>query len=93
MQNTRTMGFVVAGVGLLLTCCLCPLALNNALVIATSSGNPRDIFSLYGQIFSTKLGNLTLSNYVIVGQEGCATVLALAILVGGVLIARAKKLS
>jgi hypothetical protein len=88
MKNTKNLGILVAVLGLLLTCAVCPLALNNVLVIATSGGRPQDILSLYGLVFppQARLGNILISTLVITGQEACATVLALAALVIGVML-------
>ena len=83
-DKQRNISIGVAVSGLLLLCCICPLALNSWLFILTSSGNPRDRVSLYSQLFATTVGNLPLSNYVTGLQFLCASVLALVVLVLGV---------
>jgi hypothetical protein len=84
MNSRKNIGIVVAVLGLLLTCCLCPLALNNLYLLATRQ-------SLYGQMFSTRMGNWTLATYVTSGQLACAGILALIVLVIGIVVfAQAK---
>ena len=91
-DKQRNISIGVAVSGLLLVCCLCPLVLNSWLFILTSSGNPRDRISLYGQLFTTTVGNLPLSNYVTGLQYLCASVLALVVLVLGVVaVMQARK--
>jgi len=89
MKNSKNVGIILVVLGLLLTCAVCPLALNNVLVIATSGGRPQDIFSFYGKIFPSSpfFGNVFLSTVVITTQESCAVVLAIATLAIGVMIA------
>lgn len=92
MQKSRNMGIAMAILGLLLTCCLCPMAINSLLLIATSTGRPTDVVSLYGRIFAERMGNLTLSSYVIAAQQSLACLLALVILVLGIVaVVQARK--
>lgn len=92
MKDPKTAGIILAVLGLVLTCAVCPLALNNLLVMATSGGRPQDIFNLYGALFPNRFGNLTLSSYVILVQESCATILALVVLViGAIMFAQARQ--
>lgn len=88
MKNSKNVGIILVVLGLLLTCAVCPLALNNILVMATSGGRPQDIFSLYGKIFPTTplYGTVFLSTVVITVQESCATVLAIVTLVVGAMV-------
>ncbi len=79
MYNRRTLGLIIALSGLLLTCCLCPLALNNLIFAATSGGSPSNIVSIYGRLFSSG------SAYVILLQVSCASLIALFLLVLGLL--------
>jgi len=83
-MNNKVLGVVVTVLGLLLTCCLCPLALNSVVFIGTSG--QRIPTSIYGQVFSQKIGNLLASNYVAAGQHVCTTGLALLVLVAGVVM-------
>jgi hypothetical protein len=84
MNSRKNIGIVVAVLGLLLTCCLCPLALNNLYQLATRQ-------SFYNQIFSTRMGNFILATYVTSGQIVCAGLLALIVLVIGIVVlAQAK---
>ncbi len=85
MYSRRNLGLIAVVIGILLTCCLCPLALNNLLLVATSGGSPSNIISLYGSLFSTRVGTITASSYVILGQLACATLLGLFLLVVGAL--------
>lgn len=86
MKNPKNLGISVAILGLLLTCVVCPLALNGLVVIATSSGRPADIISLYGLVFppQSRIGNISISSLVITGQEACATLLAVITLIIGI---------
>ena len=83
-DKQRNIGIGVAISGLLLLCCICPLALNSWLLTLTSSANPRDAISIYGRLFTTPIGNLSLASYVSGLQLLCASVLALVVLVLGV---------
>ncbi len=76
-------GIVITLVGLVLTCCLCPLALN-AVVVLGSDGKQ----SVYGAVFANapRVGSLPLSNYVSGFQLMCAGLLGLIVLVAGVFI-------
>ncbi|CAG0946748.1 hypothetical protein ANRL1_03233 [Anaerolineae bacterium] len=92
MQKPMNLGIAMAILGFLLTCCLCPLAINSLLLIATSTGRPTDVVSLYGRIFAERMGNLTLSSYVIAAQQSLACLLALVILVLGIVaVVQARK--
>jgi hypothetical protein len=60
----------------------------------TSFGNPRDRISLYGQLFTTSIGNLPLANYVSAVQFLCSSILALIVLgLGIAAITRARRAS
>ena len=84
-DKQRNIGIGVAVSGLLLLCCICPLALNSWLFTLTSSANPRDAISLYGRIFALT-GTAGLSSYVTGLQYLCISVLALVVLVLGVIV-------
>jgi hypothetical protein len=79
MKNGKNIGIVVTVVGLLLTCCLCPLALNFLAIITGGTG-------FYGQLFSSRVGRLTASSYVIGAQTICAGLLALILLILGIVV-------
>jgi len=79
MQNRQQLGIVIAALGLLTTCCTCPLTLNSLMALGTRQG-------LYNQIFSARVGDFLLSAYVIAAQELCLNVLTLAVLVAGISI-------
>ena len=79
IQNTRNVGIAVAVLGLLLSCCLCPLALNSLLIIGGRPG-------FYGQLFSQRVGRLIASSYVVGAQSVCATLLALVTLIIGIVL-------
>jgi hypothetical protein len=83
-DKQRIISIGVAVSGLLLLCCICPLALNSWLFALTSSANPRDAISIYGRLFSTPVGNLSLASYVSGLQFLCVSVLALIVLVLGI---------
>lgn len=82
-MNNRILGIIIAVLGLLMTCCTCPLVLNSLIFILTSGGKP---VSLYGQVFTTRIGNLTASSYVVAGQNVCVTGLALIVLIVGIVM-------
>lgn len=88
MKEPKTAGIILAVLGLLSFCALCPLVLNNVVLIATSGGRPQDILSIYSKIFppDARFGNILLSNIVITLQESCATILVLAVLVIGAMM-------
>ena len=79
MNNRQTIGIVVAVSGLLLTCCLCPLVVNSLYLISSQQ-------SLYGQLFSIRIGQFTAATYVIAAQYVCASVLALVVLIFGIVM-------
>jgi hypothetical protein len=79
VNNKQTTGIAVAVLGLLLTCCLCPLALNSLAVLG--GGN-----NMYARFFSARAGRLIVSSYVVGAQNVCATVLALIVLVTGIVM-------
>ncbi len=79
MNSRKNIGIAVGVLGLLLTCCLCPLALNSLGVISGGNG-------FYGQMFSSRLGRLTAASYVIGAQNVCAGLLALIVLVVGIVV-------
>lgn len=81
MKSRKNIGIVVGVLGLLMTCCMCPLVVNN-LVFIGSSGRT----SLYGQTFPTLINKLTLATYVSGGQLVCIGVLALVVLIIGVVV-------
>ncbi len=82
-MNNRIIGIIIAVLGLLMTCCLCPLAANQLVLVLTSGGKP---VSLYGQLFSERIGNLAASTYVVTGQSVCVTGLALLVLIVGIVM-------
>ncbi|MDE3088929.1 MAG: hypothetical protein KGJ80_06050 [Chloroflexota bacterium] len=88
MSNRKNIGILVAAAGLILTCCLCPLAVNNAVLIASFASNPRNPTSLYGQIFAFPIGSLGAGTYVSTLQLSCSVVIAIILLVVGVLVVR-----
>jgi hypothetical protein len=83
-NKQRNISIGVAISGLLLLCCICPLALNFWLFTLTYSASPRDAINIYGRLFAAPVGNLSLANYVSGLQYLCASVLALVVLVLGV---------
>lgn len=88
MKDPKTGGIVLAALGLLVFCTLCPLVLNNLVLIGTSGGRPQDVFNLYSKIFpaEARFGNIFLSTIAITLQESCATVLGIAILIIGAMM-------
>ncbi len=78
MNNQRATGAVVALLGLLLTCCICPLVLDSLLTIV---GGARS--SLYLSLFSGS-GNAAL--YVSSLQLICIALLAVIVLVVGIIL-------
>ncbi len=87
MQNRQTLGMVIAALGLLTTCCTCPLTLNQLLLIGSRQ-------SLYGQIFSARVGDFTLAAYVLAAQALCLNVLTLAVLIAGIsILTQARRLN
>jgi hypothetical protein len=83
-MNNKILGVVVGVLGLLLTCCLCPLVLNSVVFLATAwSKNP---VSIYDQVFSQRIADIPAASYVSVGQYVCSTGLALIVLVIGVVM-------
>ena len=84
MNGKRALGVAVAVPGLLLTCCLCPLALNSVVFLATAG--QKSPTSIYGNVFSQRIGNILASNYVSAGQLICTDTLALIVLVVGVVM-------
>ena len=81
-DKQRNIGIGVAVSGLLLLCCICPLALNSWLATLTSSVDVRNTFSLYGRLGSAF--GISGLNYVMAMQYLCISVLALVVLVLGV---------
>ncbi|MBU0492021.1 MAG: hypothetical protein KKB13_09245 [Chloroflexi bacterium] len=82
MNSNKALGVAVAVPGLLLTCCLCPLALNSVVFLATAwSKNP---VSIYDQVFSQRIGDIPAASYISAGQFVCSSGLALIMLVVGV---------
>ena len=76
MKNTRNIGIVVAILGLLLTCCLCPLALES---LGTLSRINRGV-GLYGRFFPR------IAVQVQSAQVTCSGVLALIVLIIGIVV-------
>lgn len=85
-SNMRGLGIAVTLLGLLLTCCLCPLAVNSLVFIATSAGSPSGLVSLYGRWFPTKMGSINLAAYISGAQLILSTILALLVLIMGIVI-------
>ena len=81
MQNKRTLGIAFAVLGLLMTCCLCPMVINS-LVFISSAGRT----SLYGRAFPKLIGRLTTATYISGAQLVCASSLALIVLVIGIVV-------
>jgi hypothetical protein len=76
MKNGKNIGIVVTVLGLLLTCCLCPLAMNSLVSFGRVRGD------LYEQIFR----NLRTATYIAGAQAVCAGVLALIVLIIGIVV-------
>ena len=83
-MNNKVLGIVVGVLGLLLTCCLCPLVLNSVVFLATAG--QKTPTSIYGNVFSQRIGNILASNYVSAGQLICTDTLALIVLIVGVVM-------
>ena len=81
MQNTKNTSLAIAILGLLLTCCLCPVVVNSV-VFLFSNGRT----SLYGKTFSSRIGSLNLATYLSTTQLTCSIILALAVLVIGIVM-------
>jgi hypothetical protein len=79
MNSQRILSIVVAVLGLLLTCCLCPL------LVDILTRFIRGIDSPY-TIFSTRIGNLSAASYVIASQDVCALGLALIVFIVGIVM-------
>ena len=79
MNNQRNIGIAVAALGLLLSCCLCPVVVNSV-VFLFSNGRT----SLYGRTFSSRIGYLTAATYVSAIQLTCSAILALIVLMAGI---------
>jgi hypothetical protein len=79
IQSRRNIGITVAVLGLLLTCCLCPLALNSLAILGGGPG-------FYGRLFAARAGRLVASSYVIGAQNVCAALLALIVLIMGIVV-------
>ncbi len=82
-SRPRAIPLIVTLAGLILTCCMCPLALNYIILIGSNGGS-----SLYGPLFSPfstfRLGIFPATTAVITMQTLCATLLGLIILVLGI---------
>jgi hypothetical protein len=92
MSKPMNLGIAMAILGFLLTCCLCPLAANALIAIATSGGRPTDIVSLYGRFLSERVGTLPLSSYVSAFQISVSCLIGVVMLVIGVIaITQARK--
>lgn len=78
MNNRRTIGITFTVLGLLTTCCLCPLALNSLSVLVTRQG-------LYGRIFRG-VSMPQAVNYISNGQIVCTSILALIVLIAGIVV-------
>ena len=79
MNSRKNIGIVVTVLGALATCCVCPLVVNNLYFIATTQ-------SIYGQVFSSRIGKLTAASYVAAAQNVCIGVLALVVLIIGIVV-------
>jgi hypothetical protein len=79
----RITGISIAISGLLLFCCICPLATNTWLGTLTGAASPTNRFNLYSQLFII-FGSPTWFEYVPGIQFLCVSVLALVVLVLGV---------
>ncbi len=79
MKSRKNIGIMFTILGLLMTCCLCPAALN-AIVFLLDRRT-----SLYGQVFA-RLGRPLVSTFVHSGQIICTSLLALVVLVVGIIV-------
>jgi hypothetical protein len=79
MNSQRNIGVGVAVLGLLLSCCLCPVVVNSV-VFLLSNGRT----SLYGRTFPSRIGNLTVATYISAAQLTCSAILSLVVLIVGV---------
>jgi hypothetical protein len=87
MNNQRNIGIAVVGLGLLLSCCLCPVAVNSVIFLFSNGRT-----SLYGQTFSSRIGNLTAATYISATQLTCSAILALIVsIVGIVLLVQSRR--
>jgi hypothetical protein len=92
MSKPKNLGIAMAILGFLLTCCLCPLAANALIAVATSGGRPADVVSLYGRFLSERVGNLPLSSYVSTFQVSGSCLIGVVMLVIGIIaIVQARK--
>jgi len=81
MNSRKNIGIVVALLGLLMTCCLCPVVVND-LVFIGSSGRT----SLYFRAFPTLINRLTMATYISGSQLLCTVVMALIVLIIGIVV-------
>ncbi len=74
---------VVALAGLLLICCLCPLALNFLALVGTNGRT-----SIYSSVFpsSAHIGNISLLTGIITFQVLCGALLGLIVLIVGIVL-------
>lgn len=92
MSKPMNLGIAMAILGFLLTCCLCPLAANAVIAVATSGGRPSDVISLYGRFLGERVGNLPLSSYVSAFQISASCLIGVVmIVIGGIAIVQARK--
>jgi hypothetical protein len=76
MKNNKNIGIIVTVLGALLTCCLCPLALESLTILSRVNRG----VGFYGRFFARSGAS------VYYGQTVCAGVLALILLVIGIVI-------
>jgi len=82
-SDIKRAGVTVVILGLLLVLCLCPLAINSLVFIVSSIGTP---FSIYGRLFSTRIGNTNLALIISDVQLVLSTILALLVIIVGIVI-------
>ncbi len=83
LRGSRSIGVITTILGFLLMCCLCPLAIN-AIVIVSTVTRTVPPTSIYGQLFSARVGNLTLATYISATQNVCSSILAVIVLATGI---------
>lgn len=91
-SDIRGIGIMITILGLLLTSCLCPLAVNSLVFIASSTGKSASLVSLYGRLFPTRVGSINLASYISGAQLVLSTILALLVLIiGTALLVRIRR--
>ena len=83
-MNNKILGVVVGVLGLLLTCCLCPLVVNSVVFLATAG--QKSPVNIYSNVFPQRIGNVVASGYVMTGQYVCTSTLALIVLIVGIVL-------